>query len=165
MKYTVLLTAPYMIPVLDRFRPVFEKYDIELLVPDVNERMEEADLLHYAGQFDSSICGDDRFTARARSVRTAPQSHFQVGDGRRLDRRRSLLPLWDQALPHPERVHPPRRGLDLELHPGVRALPALDGQGNEKWKVGEDPREEPERSLAIWHRRTAAAASSAQASA
>ncbi len=64
MKYTVLLTAPYMIPVLDRFRPLFGKYDIELIVPDVHERMEEADLLRYAGQFDGAICGDDRYTLR-----------------------------------------------------------------------------------------------------
>ena len=64
MKYTVLLTAPYMIPVLDRFRPVFEKYEIDLIVPDVHERMEEADLLGYAGQFDGAICGDDRYTRR-----------------------------------------------------------------------------------------------------
>ena len=64
MKYTVLLTAPYMIPVLDRFRPVFERYEIDLIVPDVHERMEEADLLGYAGQFDGAICGDDRYTLR-----------------------------------------------------------------------------------------------------
>lgn len=65
MKYTVLLTAPYMIPVVDRFRPIFEKYNIDLIIPDVHERMEEADLLGYAGQFDGAICGDDRYTARA----------------------------------------------------------------------------------------------------
>jgi D-3-phosphoglycerate dehydrogenase len=64
MRYTVLLTAPYMIPFVDRFRPVFEKYDLELIVPDVRERMEETDLLHYAGQFDGAICGDDRYTER-----------------------------------------------------------------------------------------------------
>lgn len=61
---TVLFTAPYMIPFVDRFKPVFDKYDIELIVPDVRERMEEADLLKYAGQFDGAICGDDRYTAR-----------------------------------------------------------------------------------------------------
>lgn len=61
---TVLMTAPYMIPFLDRFRPVLAEYDIELIVPDVRERMEEADLLKYAGQFDGTICGDDRYTAR-----------------------------------------------------------------------------------------------------
>lgn len=61
---TVLFTAPYMIPFVDRFKPVFDKYVIELIVPDVRERMEEADLLKYAGQFDGAICGDDRYTAR-----------------------------------------------------------------------------------------------------
>jgi D-3-phosphoglycerate dehydrogenase / 2-oxoglutarate reductase len=64
MKYTVLLTAPYMLPFLDRFKPVFEKYDLDLIVPDVQERMEEDDLLKYSGQFDGAICGDDRYTAR-----------------------------------------------------------------------------------------------------
>jgi len=64
MKYTVLLTAPYMIPFVDRFKPIFDQYHIDLIVPDVHERMEEADLLDYAGQFDGAICGDDRFTLR-----------------------------------------------------------------------------------------------------
>ena len=64
MRYTVLLTAPYMIPVVDRFRPVFDQNNIDLIIPDVHERMEESDLLHYAGQFDGTICGDDRYTAR-----------------------------------------------------------------------------------------------------
>src|SRR5512139_1172908 len=64
MKYQILFTAPYMIPFVDRFQPVFEKYDMELIVPDVRERMEEADLLRYAGRFDGAICGDDRYTER-----------------------------------------------------------------------------------------------------
>jgi D-3-phosphoglycerate dehydrogenase / 2-oxoglutarate reductase len=61
---TVLMTAPYMIPFLDRFRPILAEYGIDLIVPDVQERMEEKDLLKYAGQFDGTICGDDRYTAR-----------------------------------------------------------------------------------------------------
>ena len=61
---TILFTAPYMIPFVERFKPVFDKYGLELIVPDVQERMEEADLLRYAGQFDGAICGDDRYTAR-----------------------------------------------------------------------------------------------------
>ena len=64
MKYTVLLTAPYMIPFVDRFKPIFDQYNIDLIIPDVHERMEEADLLNYAGQFDGTICGDDRYTVR-----------------------------------------------------------------------------------------------------
>ncbi len=61
---TILFTAPYMIPFVDRFRPVFANYGIELIIPNVKERMEESDLLKYAGQFDGTICGDDRYTAR-----------------------------------------------------------------------------------------------------
>jgi D-3-phosphoglycerate dehydrogenase len=61
---TILFTAPYMIPSADRFKPVFDKYGIELIIPDVQERMEEADLLQYAGQFDGTICGDDHYNLR-----------------------------------------------------------------------------------------------------
>ncbi len=61
---TVLLSAPYMLPVLDRFRPIVENYGLCLITPPVRERLEEDDLLQYAGQFDGAICGDDRYTAR-----------------------------------------------------------------------------------------------------
>jgi D-3-phosphoglycerate dehydrogenase len=53
-----------MIPTLDRFRPVFDRHGIELIVPPVQERLEEAEILHFAGQFDGAVCGDDRYTAR-----------------------------------------------------------------------------------------------------
>jgi D-3-phosphoglycerate dehydrogenase / 2-oxoglutarate reductase len=61
---TILFSAPYMLPALDRFRPVLEHYGLELITPDVRERLEETDLLKYAGQFDGTICGDDRYTPR-----------------------------------------------------------------------------------------------------
>jgi D-3-phosphoglycerate dehydrogenase / 2-oxoglutarate reductase len=62
---TVLFSAPYMVPSAERFRPVLERYGIDLIVANVQERLEEADILKYAGQFDGVICGDDYFTARA----------------------------------------------------------------------------------------------------
>jgi D-3-phosphoglycerate dehydrogenase len=61
---TVLLTAPYMIPFRARFQPILEDYGLDVVVPEVEERMEEEDLLAYAGQFDGTICGDDRYTER-----------------------------------------------------------------------------------------------------
>ncbi|MFZ1041240.1 MAG: phosphoglycerate dehydrogenase [Anaerolineales bacterium] len=61
---TILFSAPYMIPSLERFKSVFEKHRIDWIVPEVRERLEEADLLKYAGQFDGTICGDDRYTER-----------------------------------------------------------------------------------------------------
>ena len=61
---TILFSAPYMLPSLDRFRPVFNRYSLDLITPEVHERLEEADLLKHAGQFDGAICGDDRYSAR-----------------------------------------------------------------------------------------------------
>jgi len=62
---TVLLSAPYVIPIQERFQPLFDQSGIDLIVPEVQERLEEAQILAYAGQFDGTICGDDRYTARA----------------------------------------------------------------------------------------------------
>lgn len=58
---TILFTAPYMLPSLDRFKPLFQHYDLELLVPEVHERLEANQLMDYAGAFDGTICGDDRY--------------------------------------------------------------------------------------------------------
>lgn len=63
-KWKILVSAPYMQPVINRFRPVFEKNDIELVMPRVDERMEETELLHCIKDIDGAICGDDRFTER-----------------------------------------------------------------------------------------------------
>jgi len=61
---TILLSAPYMLPIVDRFRPVFDHYGIEVILPVVHERMEEEELLPYAGTVDGAICGDDRYSER-----------------------------------------------------------------------------------------------------
>lgn len=61
---TVLLSAPYMLRVWKRVRPVFEAFGVQVLLPQVRERLSEDELLAYAGQFDGALCGDDRFTAR-----------------------------------------------------------------------------------------------------
>jgi D-3-phosphoglycerate dehydrogenase len=61
---TILFSAPYMLKSLDRFRPELEHYGLDLITVEVHERLEEADLLRYAGKFDGTICGDDRYTSR-----------------------------------------------------------------------------------------------------
>jgi D-3-phosphoglycerate dehydrogenase len=61
---TILFSAPYMLQSLERFRPLLEHYGLDLITAEVDERLEEADLLKFAGQFDGAICGDDRYTAR-----------------------------------------------------------------------------------------------------
>jgi D-3-phosphoglycerate dehydrogenase len=61
---TILVSAPYMIPIIDRFQPLFDHYGLELIIAEVQERMSEEELMAYAGKFDGAICGDDSYTAR-----------------------------------------------------------------------------------------------------
>jgi D-3-phosphoglycerate dehydrogenase len=62
--FHVLLSAPYMNLLVERFQPVFKHYGIELIVPEVHERMSEDEILAYAGKFDGALCGDDRYSER-----------------------------------------------------------------------------------------------------
>lgn len=57
-----------MLPHIDRFKPIFKKLGLELILPEVHERMSEEELLQYAGQFEGVICGDDRFTEKVISA-------------------------------------------------------------------------------------------------
>lgn len=64
MTWKVLVSAPYLVPFMDRFRPWFAENGIEPVVADVRERLEEEDLLPIIGQYHGMVCGDDRVTAR-----------------------------------------------------------------------------------------------------
>jgi D-3-phosphoglycerate dehydrogenase / 2-oxoglutarate reductase len=61
---TLIFSAPYMISSVERFRPVFTHYGLDLIVPIVHERLSEEEILVFAGQFDGAICGDDHYTRR-----------------------------------------------------------------------------------------------------
>lgn len=71
MKWRVLISTPYMLPVLDEYRPIFAENDVEVIVAPVRERLSEAELLPLIGDVDGAICGDDRFTERV--LRAAPR--------------------------------------------------------------------------------------------
>ncbi len=64
MKWKVLVSAPYMQAVLDRFRNELEVRGVEMVVPPVQERLEEEVLLTLMSDIDGVICGDDRFTRK-----------------------------------------------------------------------------------------------------
>ncbi|NPV86550.1 MAG: phosphoglycerate dehydrogenase [Anaerolineae bacterium] len=65
---TVLLSAPYMLPQKDRFVRVLEHYGLQVIIADVHERLSEQEILRYAGQFDGTLCGDDRYTERVQKA-------------------------------------------------------------------------------------------------
>ena len=108
---TVLLTAPYMIPFADRFRPVFEHYGLELIVPTVHERMSEDELLAYAGQFDGTVCGDDRYTERVLQ-RCLP--------------RLKVISKWGTGIDSIDKTAAERLGIQVRNTPNAFTLPVAD---------------------------------------
>lgn len=71
MTWRVLVSAPYMLPVVDRFRDKLRSENVELVPADVKERLSEEDLLGVLEGFDGIICGDDRITRRV--LNSAPR--------------------------------------------------------------------------------------------
>lgn len=107
----VLLSAPYMLPFLDRFRPVFAHYGLKLLTPEVNERLEEAELLSLAGQFDGAICGDDRYTRKVLE-KCAP--------------RLKVVSKWGTGIDSIDRAACDELGIRLMNTPNAFTLPVAD---------------------------------------
>ena len=64
MKWKVLVSAPYMQPVPERWRRVLEENGVEIVAPPVAERLSEEELLGLVGDIDGVISGDDQFTGR-----------------------------------------------------------------------------------------------------
>jgi len=108
---TVLFTAPYMIPCLDRFLPDFERIGLELIVPEVHERLSEGQLLIYAGQYDGTICGDDQYTARVLEA-CAP--------------RLRVISKWGTGIDSIDRVTAARLGIRVCNTPNAFTLPVAD---------------------------------------
>ncbi len=64
MKWRILVSAPYMLPVLDGYRDTFMAHGAEIVVPEVHERLSEEELFDLVGEIDGVIAGDDRFSER-----------------------------------------------------------------------------------------------------
>lgn len=63
-QYTILLSAPYMLPYTDFFLPILDQLGCDVIIPEVNERLSEEEILTFAGEFDGTICGDDRYSGK-----------------------------------------------------------------------------------------------------
>ncbi len=107
----VLMSAPYMIPFMDRFGPVFERHGIEVIVAPVRERLEEDQILAYAGQFDGAVCGDDRYTA-----------HVLEACSPRL----KVISKWGTGIDSIDQAACARLGIDIYRTPNAFTLPVAD---------------------------------------
>lgn len=111
MTFTVLLSAPYMLPTIDRFKPVFDHYGIKLITPEVHERLSEEEILTYAGQFDGAICGDDRYTER---VQRACLPRLKV------------ISKWGTGIDSIDSAAAERLGIQVRRTPNAFTLPVAD---------------------------------------
>ncbi len=107
----ILFSAPYMLPYLDRFRPVLERHGLTLITPVVQERLGEQEILHYAGQFDGTICGDDQYTAR---VLEACQPRLKV------------ISKWGTGIDSIDSTAASRLGVQVFRTPNAFTLPVTD---------------------------------------
>jgi D-3-phosphoglycerate dehydrogenase len=107
----ILFSAPYMLPLLERFRPVFKHYRLDLITVEVHERLDESELLKYAGQFDAALCGDDQYTDRVLE-RCAP--------------RLKVISKWGTGVDSIDAAACARLGIKLCRTPNAFTLPVAD---------------------------------------
>ena len=73
MTWKILVSAPYMQPVIEDYRARLVAADpnVEIVLPPVRERLSEEELLGLIEDIDGVICGDDEFTERV--MKAAPK--------------------------------------------------------------------------------------------
>ena len=111
MTATVLLSAPYMLPFVERFRSIFDAYGLQLIVPEVHERLSEEEILAHAGQFDAAVCGDDRYSER---VLQACLPRLKV------------ISKWGTGIDSIDKAAATRLGIQVRNTPNAFTLPVSD---------------------------------------
>lgn len=110
MTRRVLVSAPYIQPVIDKFRPLFDDHDIELLVPPVTERLSEAELMPLVADIVGIIAGDDQITERVLSA--AP--------------RLKVISKWGTGTDSFDHAAAAKRGIPILNTPGAFTDPVAD---------------------------------------
>ncbi len=104
------MSAPYFQLVVDKYRAFFDEQGIELVVPQVKERLSEEELLKYIGDIDGGICGDDRFTARVMDA--APKL--------------KVISKWGTGIDSIDKEAAKARGVAVKNTPGAFTWPVAD---------------------------------------
>ena len=60
----VLVSCMHLQRHIDRYREVFQKHDLQIEMPQVEQMLHEHELLKIIGRFQGVIAGDDEFTAK-----------------------------------------------------------------------------------------------------
>jgi D-3-phosphoglycerate dehydrogenase len=110
MKWRVLISAPYFIPVIDEWRDRLSAENVEPVITQVNERLSEAELLEVVGDIDGILCGDDRITKRV--LDAAP--------------RLKVISKWGTGIDSIDSAEAERRGIPVFRTPNAFSEPVGD---------------------------------------
>jgi D-3-phosphoglycerate dehydrogenase len=110
MKWRVLVSAPYFIPVIEQWRQRLAAENVELVPAQVNERLSEAELLEVVADIDGILCGDDRITARV--LDAAP--------------RLKVISKWGTGIDSIDSEEARRRGIPVYRTPNAFSEPVAD---------------------------------------
>jgi D-3-phosphoglycerate dehydrogenase len=110
MKWRVLVSAPYILPVFDEYQALFKENDVEVVLHPVQERLSENELLPLVRDIDGVICGDDPFTERV--LEAAP--------------RLKVISKWGTGINSIDRSAAERRGIRVFNTPNAFSDPVAD---------------------------------------
>lgn len=109
-RWKVLLTAPYLQPIIKNYQHIFDEHKIEIIVPEVKERMSEEELLKCIGDVDAILCGDDRITEKV--LQSAP--------------RLKVISKWGTGIDSIDKEAAARRGIPVKNTVNAFTDPAAD---------------------------------------
>jgi D-3-phosphoglycerate dehydrogenase len=96
---------------VERFKSILSHFGLEMIFSFASERLEEEQILAFAGQFDGTICGDDRYTARVLEA-CAP--------------RLKMIAKWGTGIDSIDRQAAARLGVQVGNTPNAFTLPVAD---------------------------------------
>ena len=110
MKWRVLVSAPYFIPVIEKYQQRLAAEGVELIAANVRERLSEEELLDVIEDIDGIICGDDRITKRV--LEAAP--------------RLKVISKWGTGIDSIDSIEAERRGIPVYRTPNAFSEPVAD---------------------------------------
>jgi D-3-phosphoglycerate dehydrogenase len=110
VKWRVLVSAPYFIPVIEEYKQRLAKDGVELIPARVKERLSETELLGVIKDIDGIICGDDQITKRV--LDAAP--------------RLRVISKWGTGIDSIDSVEAARRGIPVYRTPNAFSEPVAD---------------------------------------
>ena len=100
-----------MMPFKDRFIPILQHFGCKVIIPKVQERLNEGEILTFSGQFDGTICGDDRYSPQVLD-KCAP--------------RLKVISKWGTGIDSIDKVYAESLGIQVCNTPNAFTLPVAD---------------------------------------